>query len=217
MRDANVPQQAATHNWERAVDGEHLTRIRQDPATFAPGGVSHLVLEVLAYAADEAESAPGGRCVLTRCADGSVSVADNGRGTEVRRDESGRPVRKPVMATKDLRFFDAPHGQCLPDGYRRWGASSVTALSAWLVHTSSRPDGAWIQRYEHGRPVTGLRSLPATGQTGTVVHFLADPSLVGPAPLVLPTLAGLIRAAWPQLNIHVVDEFPQPPGACATA
>jgi hypothetical protein len=31
----------------------HLARIRQDPATFAPGGVRHLILEVVAYAAEE--------------------------------------------------------------------------------------------------------------------------------------------------------------------
>lgn len=64
------------------MDREHFAEIRQDPAIFAPGGVSHLILEILAYAADEAESGPGGRCVVTRHADGSVSVADDGRGTD---------------------------------------------------------------------------------------------------------------------------------------
>jgi DNA gyrase subunit B len=43
-----------THDWSRDVDVAHLERIRHDPARFAPGGVTHLVLEVLAYAADEA-------------------------------------------------------------------------------------------------------------------------------------------------------------------
>jgi len=43
------------------VDLDHLARIRQNPAGFAPGGVRHLILEVLAHAADEAERNKGGR------------------------------------------------------------------------------------------------------------------------------------------------------------
>jgi len=41
------------------VDLDHLARIRQNPAGFAPGGVRHLILEVLAHAADEAERNEG--------------------------------------------------------------------------------------------------------------------------------------------------------------
>lgn len=162
-----------THDWELGVDAEHLEQIRRDPATFAPGGLKHLVLELLAYVADE-----GGNATITQHPDGSISVTDDGRGTEVRRDEHGRPVRKPVMATKDLRFFDNPDAQRLPDGHPRRGASVVAALSAWLIDTSRRPDGAWTQRYEHGRPVTGLQAIPGTGRTGTTVHFRVDEKLV---------------------------------------
>jgi hypothetical protein len=48
-------------------------------------------------------------------------------------------VKKPVMSTQDLRFFDAPDPP--------------------LLHRNRRHNGAWTQRYEHGMPVTGL--LPA--------------------------------------------------------
>jgi topoisomerase-4 subunit B len=125
------------------VDAGHLARIRQDPAAFTPGGVRHLILEVVAYAADEAAGREGARCAVTLHRDGSVSVCDNGRGTATIRDEDGRAVRKPVMMTKDLRFFDFPDAQALPDGQPRRGISVVAALSEWLVHTSRRQDGAW--------------------------------------------------------------------------
>lgn len=49
-----------THDWAGSVDTGHLSRIRADAAAFAPGGLRHLVLEVVAYAADEAESRGGG-------------------------------------------------------------------------------------------------------------------------------------------------------------
>lgn len=167
-----------THDWALAVDETHLAHVRADPR-YAAGGVEHLVLEVLAYADEEAESQGRvGHVVVTRHDDGSVSVADDGRGTDTRFDDAGRPVRKPVMATKDVRFFDAAEPPALPDGLARRGMSTVAALSTWLEHTNRRRDGSWTQRYEHGVPATELVELPPSPGTGTTVRFLADPDLV---------------------------------------
>ncbi|MFE2475673.1 ATP-binding protein [Streptomyces sp. NPDC059389] len=197
-----------THDWARSVDAEHLARIRRDPAVFAPGGVLHLLLEVVAYAADEAECSGGGRCTVTLHADGSVSVADEGRGTDTRLDGRGRPVRKPVMATKDLRFFDHPGAQVLPDGHPRRGMSVVAALSARLVHTNRRAGGSWVQHYEHGVPVTDLTPVDGDGTTGTTVHFSpADCVAATPATGGGPSrgeLAALTRV-WPYLSVEVDD------------
>lgn len=169
-----------THDWAAEVDLEHLELVRRDPGRYAPGGVTHLVLEVVAYADDEAEAAGRrGSCTVASHPDGSVSVTDDGRGTDTRRDEHGRPVRKPVMATKDLRFFDGPPAVYLPDGAPRRGMSVVAALSEWLAHTNRRADGAWTQRYEHGIPVTDLVGHPGDGTTGTTVRFRPDPALTG--------------------------------------
>ena len=126
-----------THDWSASVDVGHLDAIGRDPATYAPGGATHLLLEVLAYAAEEA---------------------------------AGRPIRKPVMATKDLRFFDTP-SEILPDGFPRRGMSVVAALSDWLVHTNRRVEGSWTPRYERGRPVTDLTPIDPDGTTGTTVRF----------------------------------------------
>ncbi len=74
-------------------------------------------------------------------ADGSVRVVDDSRGTDTRRSDDGSVVRKPVMATLDLRFFDHPGAQSLPDGHPRRGLSVVAALSDWLVHENRRVEG----------------------------------------------------------------------------
>jgi DNA gyrase subunit B len=198
--------QNTTHDWAATVDTDHLAHVRSHPGVFAAGGTTHLILEVLAYAADEAEWTGGpGRCLVTLHADGSVSVADSGRGTDTRHDAQGLPVRKPVMATKDLRFFDCPDAQQLPDGNPRRGMSVVAALSPWLVHTNRRRDGAWTQRYEHGIPVTGLSPLPGQDRTGTTVHFLpAD--VVRAMREVSPSALERSAAVWPQLVVEVTDE-----------
>ncbi|MEU1459514.1 ATP-binding protein [Streptomyces sp. NPDC005727] len=193
-----------THDWAATVDLRHLARIRRDPAEFAPGGPVHLVLEVVAYAADEASSRAGGRCLITLHCDGSVSVADNGRGTDTRVGGHGRLVKKPVMATRDLRFFGHPDAERLPDGYPRRGMSVVSALSEWLVHTNRRLDGAWTQHYERGVPVTGLEPLRPDGSTGTTVRFAPAGSLRRLGPLDADDLTRW-TARWPDLEVRLDD------------
>jgi DNA gyrase subunit B len=106
-------------------------------------------------------------------------------------------IRKPVMATKDLRFFDAPPAQRLPDGHPRRGMSVVSALSDWLVHENRRLRGAWRQRYEFGLPAQDLEELEPDGTTGTLVHFL-------PQRRVQPVLRNgleVLQAEWPMLRL----------------
>ncbi len=193
-----------THDWSGTVDLDHLEHIRRNAAVFAPGGVLQLILEVVAYAADEAEAGHGGRCHITLCPDGSVAVADNGRGTDTRLDELGHIVKKPVMATRDLRFFDNPDAPRLPDTHLRRGMSVVAALSTWLIHTNRRLDGSWTQRYEHGVPTTGLRPLAGVRTTGTTVHFLPDEPLRTAGNASFDDLARLTQS-WPHLSVAVDD------------
>jgi topoisomerase IV subunit B len=167
-----------THDWFLTVDQEHLQLIRDHAGDYAATGVQHLILEILAYANDEAESlGRRGYCTVTFHRDESISVTDDGRGTDTRRNEHGRIVRKPVMATKDLRFFDQ-RTTVLPDGHSRRGMSVVAALSTWLEHTNHRIDGAWTQRYEYGVPVADLVGVSASPRSGTTVRFHPDPRLV---------------------------------------
>ncbi len=189
-----------THDWASTVDHEHLRVVRERARDEAPT-VQHLVLETLAYANDEAESlGRQGRCQVTFHIDGSISVSDDGRGTDTRRDGAGRVVRKPVMATKDLRFFDQS-AAVLPDGGARRGMSVVAAVSDWLKHANYRGDGAWVQRYEHGVPVGELVELPSSGSTGTTVHFHPDRHLVAEA-----TMDPAWYAAFHWLTVLTVTE-----------
>lgn len=130
-----------------------------------------------------------------------MSVADDGRGTDTRFDAHGRVVKKPVMATKDLRFFDFPEAQVLPDGHPRRGMSVVAALSEWLVHTNRRDNGSWTQRYEQGIPVTGPEPVADDGTTGTVVHFRPGERVrsAGRLPGALPRPA----TTWPYLAVDL--------------
>ncbi|WP_230854345.1 ATP-binding protein [Arthrobacter terrae] len=204
MSESRTRWQNTTHDWASSVDGEHLAQIRRRPTEFAPGGSLYLILEVIAYPVDEAESTADGCCVVTLHVDGSVSVTDNGRGTDTRYDDSGQPIKKPVMATRDLRFFDFPDAQLLSDGHPRRGMSVVAALSDWLVHANRRSNGARTQRYENGVPVTDLIQIHADGTTGTTVHFLPNDAMRGPLAVEAAQMRQL--AVFPNLKVEIITE-----------
>ena len=190
-----------THAWTADVDVAHLEDVRAAAPVHAAGGLTHLVLEVLAYAAEEAEAqGRTGRARVVRHADGSVSVADDGRGTDTRVDASGAPVRKPVMATRDVRFFDRADAPLLADGLPRAGMSTVAALSEVLDHTNRRLEGAWTQRYVHGVPASALDGVAPDGTTGTTVRFRPDAALVADLDLDVTLLAVVAG-----LDVEVVD------------
>jgi len=68
--------------------------------------VGHLILEVVAYADEEAETNHGGRCRITLHADGSVTVSDHGNDGPVPpgrgRSRDGRRERRRAAALDDI-------------------------------------------------------------------------------------------------------------------
>lgn len=200
---SNLPP-VTTHEWTHLPDATHIEAIRADSARYSRGGLAHLVLEVVAYPVDEAEAGTTNRVLVTLHADGSISVADNGRGTNVFFDEHGKPMVKPIMATRDVRFFDNPEAEVLPDGLPRTGMSVVAALSTWLIHENRRggiakESGAWTRRYEHGLPESALTEVAAGPHAGTVVYFQPDSEVFGNQTLteqeLRPLLAGFATEA----------------------
>lgn len=154
---------------QRAWTTSTSTTSGANPDTNAPGGVLHLVLAVLASGNDEAESlGRAGKCVVILHSDCSVSVADDGRGTDTRRGSNGEMAKKPVMATEDLRFFDNPNVVLLPDGTPRRGMSVVSALSHW------RPP-----LVTDVRPSDGTRGTGAVRTEALNVEAALGPTLSG--------------------------------------
>lgn len=195
-----------THDWSLELDTAHLDAIRANPRTFAPNGVVHLVLEVVAYPVDEAMDQRRGHVRVVLHADESIEVTDDGRGTDTRVDSDGHPTRKPVLATKDLRFFDAFDPEILPDGHPRRGMSVVTALSSSIVHINHRANGSWSQRYESGLPVGDLEPVTPVAGTGTTIRFVPDDELVGNDRLNTQLLRRSVAYFPGSASIDVVDQ-----------
>ena len=187
-----------THDWSLDVDADHLAVARDVATSLGDEMALHLVLEVLAYADDEAEAIGRRGSVQVSVRGEEIEVADDGRGTDTRRDAQGHPVRKPVMATRDVRFFDSEDSPLLPDGLRRRGMSLVAAATPLLLHTNRRVEGTWVQAYERGMPLGRLREGPSAERTGTTVTF----QLPSPESVDVPKLRAL-AATFQHLEVLV--------------
>lgn len=195
----------STHDWSVATDADHVLAIQKDVKQFARGGITHLVLEVIAYAVDEAIEGTTDQIRVTLHKDGSVCVADNGRGTAVR-EMSDMPMVKPIMATPDLHFFGITHAPVLPDGLVRSGISVVAALSEWVIHTNRRSNGSWTQRYENGLPCSPLTAIGGNGTTGTSVCFRPNVAVFGSETVSAQTLSVLCAKFGGVVEITILEE-----------
>ena len=155
--DDRVPANT-THDWAAdPQDVAHVSYIRAAPDRFVGAldadGVVHLLLEVLAYAQDEA-IAGGAKRARIECFGDRFVVSDDGRGTQlVRHPDTGALLVKPIMASADLRCFGRDDAPLLASGAKRNGISVVNALSSTLTHSSLRQGSiAWVQQYERGIP-----------------------------------------------------------------
>jgi DNA gyrase subunit B len=160
-----------THEWSKDVDYAHLDDARRAVGDINTPEIVHMILEILSYADDEAAARGTSGHAVVRVGASEISVTDDGRGTDTRRDRDGSVVRKPVMATKDVRFYGNDAAPLLPDGARRRGMSTVAAVCPELVHENQRVDGAWSQTYEYGVPTKALAEVEGDRKTGTTVRL----------------------------------------------
>ncbi len=165
----------------RILEGLEAVRVR--PAMYigstGEGGLHHLFREVLDNSIDEAMGGHCGEIEVTIHEDGSLSVRDDGRGIPVDPEPStGLPAVEVVMTRLHAGGkFDADAYR-YSAGLHGVGVSVVNALSTWLRVEVRRNGRVYRQSYVRGEPTGPLQDFGAAGgQTGTLVHFLPDPTI----------------------------------------
>lgn len=138
---------------------------------------------------------------------GSVTVADDGRGIPVQAlPHANQSAVQSVMT--DLHRMNAGAQILVPGAEKGIGMAVVNALSETLTVEIRRDGKIHRQEYRHGIPQTGLLIVGITRETGTSVTFKPDPELFPEtlcADRIKERIASL-TAAYPLLNLSFGGE-----------
>lgn len=161
---------------------EGLEAVRKRPGMYIGStdsrGLHHLVYEILDNSIDEALNGHGSAIDVTLNKDGSVTVADNGRGMPTGLHKTGKPTPEVIFTVLHAGGKFGQGGYKTSGGLHGVGASVVNALSSWLKVTIYNNGKIHEQRFEEGgRPVTTLEEVGTTRRTGTTVTFMPDPKI----------------------------------------
>jgi DNA gyrase subunit B len=168
----------------KAYDSENikvqkgLESVRLRPGMFigdteSGDGYHHMLNELIDNAVDEIVAGGCSEILVTLHSDGGASVWDNGRGIPVDYHAGeGRSALEVIMTSlfSGAKFGDDVY--TFSSGLHGVGLSVVNALSA-RVRVRVRRDGKIYQQdYEEGTPVSDLRVVGTSTDTGTEVYFL---------------------------------------------
>jgi DNA gyrase subunit B len=142
-------------------------------------GLHHLVYEVVDNSIDEAMAGYCHNILVTIHADGSVSIADDGRGIPVgpHHQFTDRSTLE-VVLTKPHAGGKFDHDTYkVSGGLHGVGVTVVNALSEWLEAEIHREGQIWRQDYAAGEAKGPIRATGTAKTTSTRIHFLPDATI----------------------------------------
>ena len=162
------------------LEGLEAVRVRPSMYIGTTGltGLQHLIAEILDNAVDEAMA---GYCTSVQVsidADGTINVADNGRGIPIdTHPATGKSALETVMTTLHAGGKFGGGAYKVSGGLHGVGASVVNALSQHLRAEVHREGHSYSQEYIRGIAQTELLYEGKTKTHGTSISFRPDPEI----------------------------------------
>ncbi|HRU98450.1 DNA topoisomerase (ATP-hydrolyzing) subunit B [Ruminococcus sp. XPD3002] len=158
---------------------EGLEAVRKRPGMYigstGPGGLHHLVYEIVDNSIDEALAGFCTEITVEILKGDIIRVSDNGRGIPVGiHPKEGISAATVVYTILHAGGKFGGGGYKVSGGLHGVGASVVNALSEWLELTVKDGEHVYFQRFERGHYDEQLKIIGDTNETGTSVMFKAD-------------------------------------------
>ena len=193
---------------------EGLEAVRKRPGMYIGStdkrGLHHLVWEIVDNGIDEVINGYGNRIVITLHKDGSVSVADEGRGIPVGKHASGMSTPEVIYTVLHAGGKFETGGYKVSGGLHGVGASVVNALSKWVEVNIKRDGYEYFIRFKDGgKTDIPLKKGSKTSKTGTTVRFLPDDTIFSTTSFSFTTICERMQECaflLKGLTVEVIDE-----------
>ena len=162
----------------RVLEGIEAIRLR--PGMYIGNttltGLHHLIYEVVDNSIDEAMAGHCSNILVTVHADGSASIADDGRGIPVGEHHQFAPMSTlEVVLTKPHAGGKFDHDTYkVSGGLHGVGVTVVNALSEWLEAEVHRDGKVYRQDYRQGLSQGPVRPSGPAKSSGTTIRFMPD-------------------------------------------
>ncbi len=193
---------------------EGLEAVRKRPGMYIGStdkrGLHHLVWEIVDNSIDEIINGYGNQIKIVLHKDGSITIADNGRGVPIGMHESGKSAPEVIYTVLHAGGKFEEGNYKVSGGLHGVGGSVVNALSTKMDVVIYR-DGVIsnIRFIDGGKVDSPLKTIGKTNKTGTIVTFWPDYNIFKNCAFSYTTICERMQESAfliPNVTIEVIDE-----------
>ena len=193
---------------------EGLEAVRKRPGMYIGStdkrGLHHLVWEIVDNSIDEIINGHGNHIKIVLHKDGSITVADNGRGVPIGMHESGKSTPEVIYTVLHAGGKFEEGNYKVSGGLHGVGGSVVNALSSKMDVIIYRDGVISNIRFKDGGIVESpLKTIGNSNKTGTVVTFWPDYTIFKNCSFSYTTICERMQESAfliPNITIEVIDE-----------